>query len=330
MAVEAKIGFNLPPHGIDLAPSPETKVPQLKILFNGQQDGAAKLLQRFIDKGHNIVGVVADTNPEDAVRKLATEKGFEIIDLDDVNKKEARKRMDEMEPDLGVSFYLQKILGSKTFSIPKYGTLNVHYSLKNHGRDGMQRDVMNGEDVLGAMVFLMTKKVDAGPIAGTFGFKNPGNQSQGSLYHEHQDETIELVEKAVDNMAIAIDQRQKDGKQKLPLWPQEPGEFTYYPPLEDKDMEVNFQNMTAEEINRVILAGGPGAWFKLKKDGRRIFLAKPIVGIGNLRPRQIASTEQGVVVGAKEGVIVLGQMGDSKKDRVPANVYLEQNQIKVL
>lgn len=44
---------------IDTPNNPELKIPSLKLMINGQGEGAAALFDKAINDGHEIVGVVA-------------------------------------------------------------------------------------------------------------------------------------------------------------------------------------------------------------------------------------------------------------------------------
>ncbi|MGE5041991.1 MAG: methionyl-tRNA formyltransferase [Candidatus Levyibacteriota bacterium] len=324
MAVELKIGT---PRA-DIIKSPEQKNPGLKLLFNGQGDGAAQVFKRLLEEGHEIVGVVTTKNEEDPLRKLALEHNLPIVNLARVNKEEEVERMKKWGADLGVGFYLQAQLNQGVYSIPEFGTMNFHLSPlpKRRGRDSMNWGILKGDKKLGASWFLMSKKIDAGPIARQITFKNNG-KSQGAQYFEHLEEFVEHTVDAVNEMSEAIHKRRESGnKARLPLVPQIPKEVTEDPRLGLKHTRVRPNILTAETGYNRIQAGGPGAWIMQKEAKGRIFLSKPSLDTSGLVlvPGETAVIDKGLAIGMKRGVLIAGAVGKGPKDRLSPRDFIDQ------
>lgn len=315
-----ELGLTLPRPNPDIVRSAETPIPSLRILFNGQEKGAAKLLTKLIDDNHEIVGVVApkpkkvgDTIKIDPLRQTVLDinakrqaEGLQpipIIDLGTVNDAEVQKQMEEMKPDLGVSMYLQKKLDPETFSIPTFGTLNIHYSLlpDERGRNAMERNIMNGYKILGMTAFLTSRAMDAGPVAGYFAYKNNG-KSQGSQYYEHEDDSLDLMQGAVTNLAFAIHERKNNRKQKLPLIPQDPSKATNNGLLTKEELFVDFTKMDAVTASNRMNAGGPGATAII--EGKRYKIGKPSIVDSEAQGRVSDSATDSMRVKAADGRIL--------------------------
>lgn len=311
----------------ELSLSPEQRAPRLKLSFNGQGDGAAKVLQQLIDNGHTIAGVVT-TKFDDPVRQLAMEAGIPIVNLGAVNTPKSKEIMDGWEADLGVGFYLQTTLNQGVYSIPEYGTMNFHLSKlpKRRGRDSMNWGILKGDKELGASWFLMSKKIDAGPIARQITFPNNG-KSQGAQYFEHLDEFIAHTVDAVEEMAAGIDRKRKSGgNERLPLIPQIPGEATEDPPLTLKHTRANPRVMRADTILQRVQAGGPGTWIVQSEGKGRLFLAKPSLdssGIA-LKPGETSIIDKGLAIGTRNGVLIAGSVGNNPKEKMLVQDYIGQ------
>ena len=63
-------------------------------------------------------------------------------------------------------FYDTRQLPQQIFSIPKYGTMNLHGSLlpKYRGAAPIQRSILNGDKVSGVSTFIIDKNIDTGNV----------------------------------------------------------------------------------------------------------------------------------------------------------------------
>jgi methionyl-tRNA formyltransferase len=70
------------------------------------------------------------------------------------------------EWDLFVVVAYGKILPEKLINLPKYGTINVHYSLlpKYRGATPVESAILNGDETTGVVIQQMRHKLDTGPI----------------------------------------------------------------------------------------------------------------------------------------------------------------------
>ncbi len=303
-----------------LSPELVQKPPKLKILLNGQGEGAAMLMDKAIADGHEIVGVVAtikglkEGNP-DPLRAKAMEAGIPIVNLGDINNKKpdderfiaAKEKMKGWDADLGVGFYLQAIMDTETINIPKYGTMNTHYSRlpDNRGRDAMNRSVMNGEDI-GISTFMMNEIVDGGDIVDQATFPNPGDKSQGALYYQHVEDFVDFVSCSINKMAVGIDEHRKNGAP-LPVSPQDHAKATEYPPLTTAELFIDFTKINAITARNYMNAGGPGATAIIEGDVYKV--AKPDIKQGPpLQPgRVVELTPDSATVEALQGIVTIGR-----------------------
>jgi methionyl-tRNA formyltransferase len=302
---------------IDTPNNPELKIPSLKLMINGQGEGAATLFDKAINDGHEIVGVVTtikkdkEGNP-DPLRAKALEQGIPIINLGDLSNKNfdkytaAKEKMKSWNADLGVGFYLQAILDEETIQIPKFGTMNMHLgNPANRGRDSMNRDIRDGKPTVSIMTYMMDGIVDGGPVVDVKSFPNPGDKSQGALYFQYLPSFVEHVRDSINKMAIGIDEFRKN-ETPLPITPQVISEDTYYPPLTKGDLAVDFEKMDAITIKNYMNAGGPGATTII--EGQEYKISKPEAYEGPTIPGRIVETDNNTLMEeAYQGIVKIGR-----------------------
>ena len=68
--------------------------------------------------------------------------------------------------DLSIVVAYGKILPEKIINLPKFGTINIHYSLlpKYRGASPLESTLLNGDTVTGVSIQQMVYKLDSGPI----------------------------------------------------------------------------------------------------------------------------------------------------------------------
>jgi hypothetical protein len=131
---EAKSGISQ----FDNLSSPERRVPSIRVIINGQGDGAALLFDKVCENGHNVVGVVTtvkktkDGDP-DPLRQKAIDANVPIVNLGDINTSNKGKTQTI------ISVVPASIEDSYCFTEPKTGILasvfpseNTWHSLYDH------------------------------------------------------------------------------------------------------------------------------------------------------------------------------------------------------
>ncbi|HMS22807.1 MAG TPA: formyltransferase family protein [Candidatus Levybacteria bacterium] len=307
----------------DVLNSPERLTPGIRVVINGQGEGAALLFDKVSESGHEVVGVITTVKKtkdgsHDPLRQKAIDSKIPIVNIGDINVNNkllseekynaANQKLKDMNAHISVGFYLQATMSDETLSIPEFGSINTHYSYlpENAGRDSMNRDVLEGKDI-GISVYMMNQIIDGGDIIDQTTFPNPGDQSQGALYYQHLEGFVNFVAKSVDKMAIGIDEYRKNGTP-LPLVPQDFSKRTYFDPLTPEDLQVDFKSMDADRINRTMNAGGPGSTVLI--DGVLEKIAKPTVypGPSFIPGREITAIDTSVTMfETTQGIIGIGR-----------------------
>lgn len=79
---------------------------------------------------------------------------------------EFASRLREYTHDVFIVIYYGKILPREIFSIPKHGTINIHFSLlpRWKGTSPIRAAILNDDRKVGTSLMLMDEKIDHGPI----------------------------------------------------------------------------------------------------------------------------------------------------------------------
>lgn len=147
----------------------------MKILFMGTPDFAVPCLQKLIDEGHDVCGVVTQPDKPQGrghkltpppVKVLALENNIEVFQPETLKNFGFQNSLERLNPEMIVVVAYGKILPEYILSYPKYGCVNIHASLLPlyRGAGPIQWSVINGEEKTGVTSMLMEKGLDTGDM----------------------------------------------------------------------------------------------------------------------------------------------------------------------
>src|SRR5438067_8023093 len=147
----------------------------MRIVFMGTPESPLPSLQRIVDDGHEIVAVW--TQPDkpagrgkklqgSPVKQFALERGLTIHQPQKIKNDEAKELFASHNADVAVVVAYGKILPQEFLDAPRYGCINVHFSLlpKYRGAAPVNWAVVNGEGQTGVTTMRIVQELDAGPI----------------------------------------------------------------------------------------------------------------------------------------------------------------------
>jgi methionyl-tRNA formyltransferase len=96
----------------------------------------------------------------------ARARGIPVFAPGSVNTPEWRDRIASLRPDLILSVYYRRIIGTRILAMPRLGAFNIHGSLlpRYRGRAPVNWAVLHGEPRIGMTLHRMTARADAGAI----------------------------------------------------------------------------------------------------------------------------------------------------------------------
>jgi len=146
----------------------------LKIVFMGTPDFAVPSLDILVRHGYNIVGVVtAPDKPRgrgqvlspSPVKEYALSKNLFVMQPTNLKSPEFASQLKSLGVNLQVVVAF-RMLPESVWSLPKYGTFNLHASLlpQYRGAAPINWAIINGEKETGATTFFITHEIDTGAI----------------------------------------------------------------------------------------------------------------------------------------------------------------------
>src|SRR5574344_1930324 len=146
---------------------------KVRILWLGTPEISAIVLEKLINGGYNIIGVVASIDkPVGRKQEILPVPTKKVAIAHNIPVYQPLKiRLDyefvkEINPDLILCMAYGQIIPQGLLDIPKFGCLNLHGSLlpKYRGAAPMQFALLNGDEKTGVTLMQMVDKMDAGKI----------------------------------------------------------------------------------------------------------------------------------------------------------------------
>jgi methionyl-tRNA formyltransferase len=142
----------------------------MKLAIIGQQDFGKAVLEAFIARGDEVVGVFCAQEKEgakpDPLKVAALEKNVKLFQLPSLKGAEAQQSMRSLAADIGVMAYVLQFAPQDFVNIPKHGTIQYHPSLlpKHRGPSSINWPIIHGETMTGLTIFRPTDGLDEGPV----------------------------------------------------------------------------------------------------------------------------------------------------------------------
>ncbi len=149
----------------------------MRIIFFGTSNAALPILE-MLNKQHQVLAVVTQPDAkvgreremtESPVSVLAKEMGLKVLKPQEAKNNDLfRLELQSFGAEMFVVAAFGQILPPEVINLPKFKTLNVHFSLlpKYRGASPIQSALLNGEKETGASIFILDEQVDHGPVLG--------------------------------------------------------------------------------------------------------------------------------------------------------------------
>ena len=191
------------------------------------------------------------------VKIYAMKNNIKILQPDNLNDEEFINQIKEINPDIIIVVAFRKI-PAEIFSIPKYGTINLHASLLPNYRGAAPINwcLINNEVKTGVTTFFINEKIDQGDIL----LKEEVNISDmdnfGSLYNKLSSIGSRLL---ITTIKGVLSNSLKASKQDFN------GSFKIAPKLSKENTRIDWNKSQKEIIGMIRgLSPKPGAWTILK------------------------------------------------------------------
>lgn len=244
----------------------------MKVAIIGQQDFGKAVLEAFLARGDEVVGVF--TAPEsgtarpDSLRVAAQERDLKLFQLPSLASEIARESLKSLHADIGIMAYVLQLVPQDFVNIPKYGTIQYHPSLlpKYRGPSSINWPIVCGEVETGLTIFRPHDGLDEGPVILQKTIPILPDDTLGSVYFDH------LFPLGVQALLEAAD-LVVDGKHHEVV--QDENKASYEGWFHAAESKINWNNHVNFVYNTIRGCDpAPGAWTTLNGKKIQIFESK--------------------------------------------------------
>ncbi len=241
----------------------------MRIVFMGTPDFAVTSLQKLVEAGKNIVGVVtAPDKPagrgrkvsQSAVKEYAVSQNLPVFQPTNLKDPEWIETLKGLQPDLQVVVAF-RMLPEVVWSLPTKGTINLHGSLlpQYRGAAPINWAIINGEKETGVTTFFINENIDTGAIIDKAIVQIEADDNAGSLHDKLMETGATLL---LDTVNQIENGQAKSQPQVLT------GDTKHAPKIFKEDTRINFSKPATEVYNFIRgLSPYPAATCNLIMDG---------------------------------------------------------------
>ncbi len=308
----------------------------MKIVFMGTPEFAIPSLDKLLQSKHDIAAVVSAPDKERGrgrqlsftpVKEFALDKNLEVLNPFSLREEQFIDRLKEIEPDLFVVVAF-RILPKEVYTIPKYGSFNLHGSLlpKYRGAAPIQWAIINGEKETGVTTFFLEDQVDTGNIILQEILTIEDDDDFGSVH----DKMMILGAHAVMNTNDVIEA----GLVKLTK--QDDSLASPAPKITKELCEINW-NSSATSIHNLIrgMSPYPGAFFAHNEKIYKVFKTKVannnmefnshFISFSSPLSGRILETKNEIFIKTGDGIIQILELQPEGRKRITAEEFLRGN-----
>ncbi len=300
----------------------------MKVLFMGTPEFAVESLEKIVDGGWEVAGVVTQPDrPKGRGKKIqpppvkvkAAELGIQVYQPVALRNKAVLDNIKRMNPDIVVVVAYGQILPEDILDFPPMGCINVHASLlpKYRGAAPINWAIINGDKTTGITTMYMDKGLDTGDIIFQEETRIGDRETAGELHDRLAVLGGEVLVKTLRAVETGV----------APRLPQDNSKASYAPQL-DRDLgEIHWDN-DGESIVNLIRGTSPWPGCFTCYRGRRMKIWK--AGILNRDSRERPGTiihagRDGIQVQTGKGLLVIEEIQMPSSRRMTVDEYLRGN-----
>lgn len=225
----------------------------MRVVMFGYQTWGHRTLQALLESEHDVVMVVTHPVGEgayekvwsDSVAELAEGHGVPVLLRERPDDDELYEALTRVAPDVIVATNWRTWIPPRIFTLPPFGTLNVHDALlpAYAGFSPLIWALLNDEREVGVTAHLMDDTLDAGPIVLQRAVPVGPADTATDLFHR----TLELFGPiTVDGLAELA-----TGRRDFP--PQDRSRASFFHKRAEEDIRIDW-NWSAQELERLVRA----------------------------------------------------------------------------
>lgn len=304
----------------------------MKIIFMGTPEFAIPSLEKLFNSHHEIVGVV--TGPDKTVgrglnvaptpvKRVAQNWGVPILTPENFSDESFIAELRKLSADLFVVVAF-RILPVSVFTLPRFGTINLHASLlpKYRGAAPINWAIIDGETATGVTTFFIEEKVDTGEWIlqrkASIGKEETAGELHDRLCLLGADVLLETVDLIAQAKAPRIKQQ---------------GEVTKAPKIKRETCYIDWSKDCVSIFNLIRgLSPFPRAFSYFEGKEFKICNSKiqSIEPIKNIQPGEIVSvSKEKISVATGKGLLAITELQPENKRRMTTAEYLRGHNVTV-
>ena len=182
----------------------------IRIIFMGTPEFAVASLDKLVDNGCNIIGVITAPDKQagrglklqqSPVKQYALQKGLYILQPEKLKNPEFLEELATLQADLQVVVAF-RMLPEQVWNMPPLGTINLHGSLlpQYRGAAPINWAIINGEKQTGVTTFKLRQQIDTGNILLTEKIPIDDNETAGELHDKMKAIGADLLLRTVNEL----------------------------------------------------------------------------------------------------------------------------------
>jgi methionyl-tRNA formyltransferase len=249
----------------------------LRIVFMGTPEFAVPSLRILVEAGFQVVGVItAPDKPKgrgkkmlpSAVKQYAQEADLKILQPTNLKAEGFNEELKALDCNLMVVVAF-RMLPEKVWSLPEYGTFNLHASLlpAYRGAAPLNWAIINGEKKTGLTTFFLKHAIDTGNIIFQQEETILDSDDVGSLYERMKERGAELVLKTVE--AIRDNDFELEEQDLSGNYPKAPKIFRENCQIDWSEKSIGIHNFVRG------LSPYPAAWTRINDKVYKVYKGQP-------------------------------------------------------
>ncbi len=306
----------------------------LRIVFMGTPEFAVESLKSLVEGGYNVVGVVTavdkpvgrhqNTLVPSAVKVYAQSQNLPILQPEKFKNEDFLNALRELKADLQIVVAF-RMLPEVVWTMPKYGTLNLHASLlpQYRGAAPINWAVINGDKESGVSTFFLRHDIDTGNVAMQKRVEIGSEDTAGDLYDKLMKVgagvLLQTVDAIIDGTVKSIPQEEMNVQ----------GGLRPAPKIFTETCRIDWTKSASEIYNFIRgLAPHPTAWTEVEHAGTKytmkIYSAKfvnkqPAEPVGTFK---VSDNKKNLYIAANGGYIEITELQLSGKKRMSVAAFL--------
>jgi methionyl-tRNA formyltransferase len=300
---------------------------KMRIIFIGQAPFGRESLEKLINQGESIVGVI--TVPEtphqrhpNPVKQCAEEHGLPVLQSRLLKSSDAVSWVAERTPDLLVLAFVTSFVPKEMIDCAPLGGINYHPSLlpKYRGGSAINWAVINGETETGVSIHYIDEGVDTGPILLQEKVAIEPDDTVKSVYFEKLYPLgIRMIAEAVE----LIRTKKPKGVQ------QDETMASFQPVITAKDTIIDWHQPTSVIYDLIRGSNpAPGASTSIKETACKLLDSTRGAGSGKAGT-VVSISDSGIEIATSDGSIIVHILQPTGSKKLPAADFIQTFQLTV-